>query len=120
MTLVTWPWMREPTGNFFSISSQGLASFCLRPKAIFSFSRSMLRTLTSTFWPILSSSLGWLMRLQDMSVMWSRPSMPPRSMNAPKSAMFLTSPATMSPSLRVSIRRFFAESRSVSMSLRAK
>jgi hypothetical protein len=27
-----------------------------------------------------------------MSVMWSRPSMPPRSMNAPKSAMFLTVP----------------------------
>jgi hypothetical protein len=32
-----------------------------------------------------------------MSVMCSRPSMPPRSMNAPKSAMFLTVPLTMSP-----------------------
>ena len=32
------------------------------------------------------------MRPHDMSVMWSRPSTPPRSMNAPKSVMFLTTP----------------------------
>ena len=32
------------------------------------------------------------MRPQLMSVMCSRPSMPPRSTNAPKSAMFLTTP----------------------------
>ena len=32
------------------------------------------------------------MRPQLMSVMWSRPSMPSRSMNAPKSVMFLTTP----------------------------
>ena len=32
------------------------------------------------------------MRPYDMSVMWSRPSTPPRSMNAPKSVMFLTTP----------------------------
>ena len=116
--LTTLPRMREPTGYFFSISAQGLTSRCLRPNAIFSFSRSMLRTRTSIFWSILSSSLGWLMRLQDMSVMWSRPSMPPRSTKAPKSAMFLTVPETMSPSLRVSRSRFLACSRSVSMSLR--
>ncbi len=37
------------------------------------------------------------MRPQLMSVMWSRPSMPLRSMNAPKSVMFLTVPLRMSP-----------------------
>ena len=34
-----------------------------------------------------------------MSVMWSRPSMPSRSMNAPKSVRFLTVPLTVSPIL---------------------
>ena len=37
------------------------------------------------------------MRPQLMSVMWSKPSMPFRSMNAPKSVMFLTVPLRMSP-----------------------
>ncbi len=37
------------------------------------------------------------MRPQLMSVMCSRPSMPLRSMNAPKSVMFLTVPLPMSP-----------------------
>jgi hypothetical protein len=36
-----------------------------------------------------------------MSVMCSRPSMPPRSTNAPYSVMFLTTPLTMAPSCRV-------------------
>ncbi len=44
--------------------------------------------------------------------------MPPRSTNAPKSAMFLTVPLTIMPSLRVSMSRFLALSRSSSMSLR--
>ncbi len=35
---------------------------------------------------------GCEMRPHDMSVMWSRPSTPPRSMKAPKSVMFLTTP----------------------------
>ncbi len=37
-------------------------------------------------------SLGCEMRPHDMSVMWSSPSTPPRSMKAPKSVMFLTTP----------------------------
>ena len=76
------------------------ASFCFRPRAIFSLSLSIWRTLTSISWSILSISLGWLMRPQDMSVMCSRPSMPPRSMNAPKSAMFLTVPLMICADLR--------------------
>src|SRR3954463_8429038 len=42
--------------------------------------------------PMATSSEGCEMRPQDMSVMWSRPSTPPRSMNAPKSVMFFTTP----------------------------
>ena len=60
-----------------------------------SFSLLMSSTTTSISWPTLSSSQGWPMRPQVMSVMWSKPSMPLRSMNAPKSVMFLTVPLTM-------------------------
>ena len=92
MTLTTSPVTRVPTGYFFSTFSHGLADFCLRPSAIFSRSLSTCRTITSTWSSILSMSLGWLIRPQLMSVMCSRPSMPPRSTKAPKSAMFLTVP----------------------------
>src|SRR5256885_3597906 len=54
--------------------------------------QSMSRTLTSSSAPICTSSDGCEMRPHDMSVMCSRPSTPPRSMNAPKSVMFLTTP----------------------------
>ena len=46
------------------------------------------------------------MRPQDMSVMCSRPSTPPRSMKAPYSVMFLTTPL-----MRIPITRFFSVSR---------
>ena len=49
--------------------------------------------------------------------MCSRPSMPPRSTNAPKSAMFLTSPETICLRLRFSSRRRW-RTRVPSMSLR--
>ncbi len=39
-----------------------------------------------------TSSDGCEIRPHDMSVMWSNPSTPPRSMNAPKSVMFFTTP----------------------------
>ena len=44
---------------------------------------------------------GWLMRPQLMSVMCSRPSMPPRSTNAPNSAMFLTMPLRRWPDFQL-------------------
>jgi hypothetical protein len=53
-------------------------------------------------WPTVTTSLGWRTRRQAMSVMCSRPSMPPRSTNAPYSVMFLTTPWTMAPSVSVS------------------
>ena len=58
------------------------------------------------------------MRPQDMSVMCSRPSMPPRSTNAPKSAMFLTMPLRIWPSWISVSRISFCFSRSSSSSLR--
>ncbi len=72
-------------------------------------SRSMRSTMTSISWSISTIFEGWLMRPQDMSVMCSRPSMPPRSTKTPKSAMFLTTPVRTWPSSislsRVSLRR---------------
>ena len=62
-----------------------------------SFSRSTSRTITSSSWPTLSISLGCFTRPQLMSVMCRRPSMPSRSMNAPKSVMFFTLPLRTSP-----------------------
>ena len=88
-----------PTGYLSATFSQGLADFCLRPRAIFSRSLSTCRTMTSIWSSILSMSLGWLIRPQLMSVMCSRPSMPPRSTKAPKSAMFLTVPLRTWPTV---------------------
>src|SRR6266850_2316904 len=49
------------------------------------------------------------MRPQDISVMWSKPSRPLRSINAPKSVMFLTVPLRMSPGV-ISARSFWRRS----------
>ena len=67
------------------------------------FSASNFSTLASSSWPTWTTSLGWRTRRQAMSVMCSRPSMPPRSTNAPYSVMFLTTPWTIAPSRSVSI-----------------
>ena len=47
----------------------GAGLFCFRPRAIFSFSRSTCRIITSTSWSMLTISEGWPMRPQLMSVM---------------------------------------------------
>ena len=78
MTLTTSPMTRVPTGYLSATFSHGLALFCLSPSAIFSRSLSTCRTMTSIWSSILSMSLGWLIRPQLMSVMCSRPSMPPK------------------------------------------
>jgi hypothetical protein len=66
------------------------------------FSASNFSTLACSSWPTCTTSLGWRTRRQAMSVMCSRPSMPPRSTKAPYSVMFLTTPLTMAPSVSVS------------------
>ncbi len=106
------------TGYRSSMCSHGLSFNCLRPRATFSLSLSTLSTLISISSSMRSSSDGWPMRSQLMSVMWSRPSMPPRSTNAPNSAMFLTTPRRTWPT-SMSRRRFsFAVVRSSSISFR--
>src|SRR3954465_2543794 len=65
-------------------------------------SRSMSSTLTSTVWPISSTSDGWFTWLQESSEMWIRPSIPSRSTKAPKSTMLEICPSTTSPGLRLS------------------
>jgi len=105
--------MRVPFGYLSSISSQGFCSFCFRPREMRSFSRLTSSTNTSSSWPTWTTSLGWLMRPQLMSVMCSRPSMPLRSTNAPKSVMFFTTPRRVWPGW-ISSSSFFFCSRRVS------
>src|ERR671916_54226 len=54
----------------------------------------MSSTLTSTVWPISSTSDGWLTCDHESSEMWIRPSMPSRSTKAPKSTMLEIWPST--------------------------
>ena len=84
------PLTRALTGYLMVAVVQGSASSCFMPSETRSVSRSNLSTTTRTSSPTSITSLGWLMRPHDMSVMCSRPSMPPRSTKAPYSVMFLT------------------------------
>ncbi len=74
---------RVPTGWRSSASGPGRS---------FPFRGRCAGSCTSISWSMATISDGWPMRPQLMSVMCSRPSMPPRSTNAPNSAMFLTTP----------------------------
>ena len=58
------------------------------------------------------------MRPQLMSVMCSRPSMPPRSTNAPNSAIFLTMPLRRCPTSSSASSWAFFSARSASISAR--
>ena len=108
----TFPRTRAPTGYFLSISVQGYGRSCLSPREMRSRFQSTSRTFTSTFWPMPTTSEGCPTRPQDMSVMWRRPSKPPRSMKAPKSVMFFTTPSRTCPrrSSFTSVARFFSRS----------
>ena len=79
--------------------SHGFSIDCLMPNEIRCLSLSMPSTITSTFWPLWRTSLGCLIRfVQDMSEMWTRPSMPSSSWtNAPKSVRFRTRPSILDP-----------------------
>ena len=83
--LRTRPSTTVPGGNRPSTSSQGFPSACFMPSEISCFSRLMSSTTTSTSSPTFTTSCGWLMRLlQDISEMWTKPSMPSSSLtNAP-------------------------------------
>jgi hypothetical protein len=76
----------DRAGGYFSeTSSQGLTSVCFMPRLISCLFLSMSRTTTSTSSPDADHLGGWLTRrVQDISEMWTRPSMPSSSLtNAP-------------------------------------
>ena len=58
---------------------------------------SIAFTRTLTLSPLLNTFLGFSIRPQLISEMWSRPSAPPKSTNAPKSVTFFTVPSTVWP-----------------------
>ncbi len=71
------------------------------PRLIRWVSLLILMTCTLIVSPIDRISDGWFTRRQAMSVTCSRPSTPPRSTKAPYSVMFLTTPSTAWPSVRL-------------------
>jgi hypothetical protein len=56
---------------------------CFMPRLMRWVSGLILMIWTLTVWPTDRTSVGWLTRFHEMSVTCSRPSMPPRSTNAP-------------------------------------
>ena len=71
------------SGTWRSMPSHGSVSSCFMPSEMRWVSWLMRMICTLTVWPMLRTSVGWLTRRQAMSVTCSRPSMPPRSTNAP-------------------------------------
>ena len=98
MTLTTLPLIFVSTGNFESTSTHGSGLVCLSPNETRSFSLSYFKTTTVTLSPIENISEGWLTLPHDISVMWSNPSIPPKSMNTPYSVIFLIIPSIRLPS----------------------
>ena len=93
-----------PTAYFSSAFSHGFWSSNFRLSAILSPWISLIRTLIGS--PTLKIFFGFSTLPQDISEICSRPSAPPRSMNAPKSVTFLTTPSTTSPTAIFSNRAF--------------
>ena len=113
--LTTSPLTLLPIGYFVGAACHGFCASCFRPRLMRSRTRIEIEDL----------DFDRLIDLEhfardagcgpsDMSVMWSRPSMPPRSMNAPNSVMFLTTPRRTSPRWMLPSRSFFILSRSSS------
>ena len=58
---------------------------------------SLINVFTTS--PTLNTFFGFSTLPQEISEIWSSPSAPPKSINAPKSVTFLTVPSTTSPTL---------------------
>ena len=91
----TLPSTTLPTAYFSAAFAHGLLSGNFKLRAIFSPLISLIRAFTLS--PTLKTFFGFSTLPQDISEMWSRPSAPPRSINAPKSVTFLTTPSTVWP-----------------------
>src|SRR5260370_605977 len=92
-----------PAGYFSAAPTQGSAINCFIPSDTRCFSLSNFRMMTSTSCSGFTTSEGCFTRPQLRSVKCSKPSIPPRSTNAPYSVTFFTWPCTTWPSLSVSI-----------------
>src|SRR5207302_70786 len=102
--LRTLPVTTVPTGYFSAMSSQGSGCACLIPSETRRSLGLMSSTTTSTSSPTLATFDGcWIFLFQLISDTCSKPSIPPRSTQAPYSLTFLTWPCTTWPSLSVSI-----------------
>ncbi|OQA09130.1 MAG: hypothetical protein BWY65_01220 [Firmicutes bacterium ADurb.Bin373] len=93
----------ESTGYLCSTVSHGFGKTCFKPREIFSFSRSIRKTMTSISSLTLTTSEGWLIRCQDISEICKSPSTPPISTKAPKLVSRRTIPFTTWFSCRFSI-----------------
>src|ERR1044072_2146667 len=101
----TLPLTTEPGGYFSATRSHGFSSTCFMPREISCLSLLISRTLTWTRWLAVTSSEGWLMRLvQDISEMWTRPSIPGSSLTKAPYDITLTT----SPECRLLIGYFFS------------
>ena len=118
MTDTTRPCTLVPTGYLSATFFHGYSCNCLRPSDIRSRSQSISRILTSRVCPISHTSDGCPIRPHDMSVMWSNPSIPPRSIKAPKSVIFFITPVRRSPTLSSSFSSSRFPARSSSSSTR--
>ena len=72
-----------PTEYLLSMPSHGSFWICFKPKETLSFSLSKLNTFTSISSPKFKASFGFTTLDHEISVIWSRPSKPPKSMKAP-------------------------------------
>ena len=105
---VTVPSTIDPTGKSSTSFVHGSSVVCLSPKLMRSRCKSTSSTITSTSSPTLTTSEGWLTWFQESSEMCTKPSMPPKSTNAPKSTMLETVPFRRMP--RLSLPRISARS----------
>ena len=91
------PFTREPMAYFVSTWLQGSDCFCFSPRETLPSLRSRFKIITSILSPTATTSEGWAIFDQLISVICNRPSTPPKSIKAPKSVMPFTTPDITSP-----------------------
>ncbi len=97
----TLPVTVAPTLKLLDATTHGSLFTSFKEREIFSLSLSALKTVTSTSCPTVKISDAFLTLDQASSEMCTKPSTPPKSMNAPKSTRRDTLPLTLLPSVSV-------------------
>ena len=95
---LTVPTNVESTAARSAILSQGPGTVSLIDNETRPFSASKPITFASTVWPTAKKSLGFDTCSWEISETWTNPSIPPKSMNAPKFVKRATLPVTIAPS----------------------